>query len=98
MCGSTRYLRASTWSKYARVPTGSGECRRLQGRRFQYSRTLSIEVSLNGVWSVIAVLMVRYANLCRSPAPWRRGGESTIEKDAEHFTRSGPMKLQGREE
>ena len=32
MCGSTKYLRASTSSKYSRVPTGLGECRMLHGR------------------------------------------------------------------
>ena len=36
MCGSTRYLRASTSSKYSFDPTGLGECRMLQGRASQY--------------------------------------------------------------
>ena len=39
------YLRASTSSKYSRVPTGLGECLILQGRAFQYSRTAAIGVS-----------------------------------------------------
>ena len=39
MCGSTKYLRRSTSSKYSRVPTAFGECRMLQGRAFQKSRT-----------------------------------------------------------
>src|ERR1700741_4021109 len=39
ICGSTKYLRASTSSKYSRVPTGLRECRTLQGRRSQYRFT-----------------------------------------------------------
>ena len=35
MCGSTKYLRASTSSKYSLDPTGLFEWRTLQGRRFQ---------------------------------------------------------------
>src|SRR6059036_54013 len=49
MCGSTKYLRASTSSKYSLVPTGLGECRRLHGRRSQYCLTLSIEISLKDI-------------------------------------------------
>ena len=41
MCGSTRYFRASTSSKYSRDPTGFGECRMLQGRASQYRWTSS---------------------------------------------------------
>src|SRR5256886_10218690 len=42
MCGSTKYLRSSTSSKYSRVPTGLVEWRMLHGRRFQYARTWSM--------------------------------------------------------
>src|SRR5262245_18971593 len=42
ICGSTKYLRASTCSKYSRLPTGSRECRILHGRRSQYDCTSSM--------------------------------------------------------
>src|SRR5438270_302733 len=42
MCGSTKYLRSSTSSKYSRVPTGLVEWRMLHGRRFQHARTWSM--------------------------------------------------------
>src|SRR5262245_32197624 len=47
MWGSTKYLRASTSSKYSRSPTGLGECRMLQGRSFQYCWTVRIGTSWN---------------------------------------------------
>src|SRR5271157_529 len=57
MCGSPKYLRASTSSKYSRVPAGLGECRTLHGRAFQYSLTLAMGVSSKEA----GVLIVRFA-------------------------------------
>ena len=46
MCGSTRYLRASTSSKYSFDPTGFVEWRMLQGRASQYRWTSAIDLSV----------------------------------------------------
>ena len=46
MCGSTRYFRASTSSKYSFEPTGFGEWRMLQGRASQYCWTSATDFSL----------------------------------------------------
>src|SRR5712691_1121807 len=48
MCGSTKYFRASTSSKYSRVPTSLGECRMLHGLASQKARTSLIGTSVNG--------------------------------------------------
>src|SRR5947199_5932212 len=55
MCGSTKYLRRSTSSKYSRVPTSRGEWRMLQGRRFQKSRTAPIDTPANGGLRTIGI-------------------------------------------
>ena len=46
MCGSTKYFRASTSSKYSFEPTGFCECRMLHGRASQYRRTSAIDFSV----------------------------------------------------
>ena len=46
MCGSTRYFRASTSSKYSFDPTGFGEWRMLQGRASQYCWTSAMDLSV----------------------------------------------------
>src|SRR6267143_1643619 len=51
---STKYLRASTSSKYCLVPTGAWEWRKLQGRRSQYSFTLSTAMSSNDMLFLVS--------------------------------------------
>src|SRR5271169_6236876 len=64
MWDSTKYLRASTSSKYSREPTGCAEWRILHGREFQYSLTFEIGVSVKATEVFMASMQFQ--------SPWRK--------------------------
>ena len=81
MCGSTRYFRASTSSKYSFDPTGFVEWRMLQGRASQYCWTSAMDFS-------VELLTIRLPEIGRRDSsfrwPWERAaaGEPAISRHA----------------